>query len=66
MYKIAINMRYLSVDNVGQNYTVKKAENFSVSINQLWVMGLLSPVGCADMRPEKWLLQAVRQGWGTL
>jgi hypothetical protein len=31
----------------------KKAENFSVSLNQVWVKGLLSPVACADMMPEK-------------
>lgn len=66
MYEIAINMRYLSVDNFERNYTFKKAENFSVSINQVWVKGLLSPAACADMRPEKWPFQTASTGLGNI
>lgn len=66
MYEIAINMRYLSVDNFERNYKLKKAENFSVSINQLWGKGLLSPVACADMRPEKWPFRTAFIGLGDI
>jgi hypothetical protein len=62
----AINMRFGSVDNFERSYTLKKAENFSVSVNQVWgrVCFRLPPMQICDRQNGR--SRRHRACWGSI
>jgi hypothetical protein len=64
MYRSAINIEFGSVDNLERSYPLKKAENFSFSVNQVWGKGLLSPDAYADMKPRNGRYRRPDRVWG--